>query len=61
MHTCETAARSAGFRRAELGATLPGEPLYAAMGYEVVERFQLQFPDGEEFPLVKMSKALGGN
>jgi len=61
MHTCEAAARSAGFRRAELGATLPGEPLYAAMGYGVVERFRLQFPDGEAFPLVKMSKALGGS
>ncbi len=61
MHTCETAARAAGFRRVELGATLPGEPLYAALGYGVVERFRLQFPDGEEFPLVKMSKALGEN
>jgi GNAT superfamily N-acetyltransferase len=58
MQTCEMAARVAGFRRAELGATLPGEPLYAAMGYAVVERFQLHFPDGEEFPLVKMSKVL---
>jgi GNAT superfamily N-acetyltransferase len=59
MHTCEEAARSAGFRRATLGATLPGEPLYAAMGYEAVERFALQFPDGEAFPLVKMEKELG--
>ncbi len=58
MYTCEMAAQAGGFRRAELGATLPGEPLYAAMGYTVVERFRLQFPDGEEFPLVKMSKTL---
>jgi GNAT superfamily N-acetyltransferase len=58
MHTCETAARNAGFRWVELGATLPGEPLYAALGYGAVERFRLHFPDGEEFPIVKMSKAL---
>lgn len=61
MHTCEEAARAAGFRRATLGATLPGEPLYAAMGYEAVERFALQFPDGEVFPLVKMEKEMGTN
>lgn len=36
--TCERAARAAGFRRFELMATLPGEPLYAALGFSVVER-----------------------
>ena len=30
---CETAARAAGFTRAELMATLPGVPFYAAHGY----------------------------
>jgi len=36
---CEAAARTEGFTRMDLGATLPGEPLYAALGYVVTERF----------------------
>ena len=35
---CERAARGAGFRGFELMATLPGEPLYASLGFTVVER-----------------------
>jgi N-acetylglutamate synthase-like GNAT family acetyltransferase len=53
---CEAAARRAGFRRAELGATLPGEPLYAAMGYAVTERFDIPMPDGEVLPAAHMVK-----
>lgn len=34
LAACENAARSAGFRRAELMATLPGQPFYAANGYQ---------------------------
>src|SRR5215475_14407143 len=41
MRACEDAARAAGFKRMELGATLPGEPLYAAMGFEVKERVDI--------------------
>jgi hypothetical protein len=52
---CEEAARARGFRKLELGATLPGEPLYSAMGYRIVEPIQLQFPDGVPFSLYKMS------
>ena len=55
---CEAAARRAGFRRAELGATLPGEPLYAAMGYAVTERFDIPMPDGEVLPAAHMNKCL---
>src|ERR1700761_5583619 len=32
----ESAARPAGFKRLELGATLPGVPLYKAMGYSAI-------------------------
>ncbi len=34
----------------ELGATLPGEPLYAAIGYPVTTRFDIVMPDWEWFP-----------
>src|SRR5579859_5255741 len=33
IQSCEEAARNNGFSRFELGATLPGVPLYTAMGY----------------------------
>jgi len=36
----------------ELGATLPGEPLYIAMGYTVTNRFDIAMPDGEILPAV---------
>ena len=34
LHACETAAAAAAFARTELMATLPGEPFYAAHGYQ---------------------------
>ncbi len=58
IETCEQAARAAGFRRMELAATLPGEPLYAAMGYAAVKRFDHLTPDGTLLPLVHMEKWL---
>jgi hypothetical protein len=42
----------------ELGATLPGEPLYAAMGYAATERFDIPMPDGEVLPAAHMVKSL---
>jgi GNAT superfamily N-acetyltransferase len=55
---CEAAACRAGFRRMELAATLPGEPLYAAMDYAVTERFAIAMPEGESLPVARMVKAL---
>src|ERR1700761_1886206 len=43
---CETAARDAGFVRAELGATAGGEPLYRACGYAEIERIEVPTPGG---------------
>ena len=43
---CERAARDEGFRALTLMATLPGEPLYRACGFRVVERLDLTLPDG---------------
>jgi hypothetical protein len=42
----------------ELGATLPGEPLYAAMGYTVTDRFEIPLPDGESLLAAHMAKSL---
>jgi GNAT superfamily N-acetyltransferase len=54
---CEAAAREAGFDRAELMATLPGEPLYRACGYAELERVSAGV-EGVTVPLVRMGKAL---
>ena len=59
MTLCEDAARAAGFRRAEMMATLSGEPLYRACGYEVIERIAAPGPNGAQVPLIRMGKALG--
>lgn len=55
---CEAAARVQWFREMELMATLPGEPLYAAMGYAVTSRHDIAMPDGEVLPAARMVKAL---
>lgn len=55
---CELSARLAGFSRIELVATLPGEPLYTARGYEKAEAMQLRTPDGESLPAFRMTKVL---
>ncbi len=55
---CETAARSAGFTSVELIATLPGQPLYEANGYEIVSPFEIPLPDGLFLPAFRMVKTL---
>ena len=54
---CEQAAKSEGFRRMELMATLAGEPLYRACGYEPREQV-LDDRGGIAVPLVRMTKSL---
>ncbi|MCI3133595.1 GNAT family N-acetyltransferase [Phenylobacterium aquaticum] len=58
LAACEAAARSEGFRRAEMAATLAGEPLYRACGYEVIEPFESVTSTGVAVPLKRMGKAL---
>lgn len=55
---CLREARAAGFRRLELMATMPGEPLYRALGFTADERVELALPDGVRVPLVKMSRPI---
>ncbi|MCK6624086.1 MAG: GNAT family N-acetyltransferase [Anaerolineae bacterium] len=58
MSACEAAAGLAGFTRLELLATLTGAPLYAACGFDVVERVEVKLPDGIVLPTLKMVKQL---
>lgn len=55
---CEAAAVAAGFRRAELMATLPGEPLYRAVGYSALECVAHLLPDGQAVAFVRMGRSL---
>lgn len=55
---CEAAARDAGFRRVELMATMSGEPLYSACGYQVIERVERMSEQGIAVPGAVMGKAL---
>ena len=52
------AARAEGFNRMDLGATLPGVPLYRAFGFEVIERFVLTMPDGVQIEAVRMERQI---
>ncbi|MGH9730292.1 MAG: GNAT family N-acetyltransferase [Candidatus Acidiferrales bacterium] len=56
LEACESAARSAGFTRFEMGATLTGVPFYRAKGYAELEHLEVPLADGISFPIVRMSK-----
>jgi GNAT superfamily N-acetyltransferase len=56
---CAAAARAAGFASLELMATLPGEPLYRALGFVPAEAVVAPLPDGVTVPLVRMVRPLG--
>jgi GNAT superfamily N-acetyltransferase len=57
LSLCEDAARAAGFKRVELMATLAGEPLYRACGYDAIENVTDR-RGGVAVPLVRMRKTL---
>ena len=59
LELSEAAAAAAGYDRAELVATLGGEPLYRVAGYAEIERFE-DDRGGAPVPLVRMSKRLAG-
>jgi GNAT superfamily N-acetyltransferase len=58
LDACEGAARAEGFGAVELAATLAGEPLYRACGYEEIEPFTSRTSTGIEIPLIRMGKRL---
>jgi hypothetical protein len=47
-----------GFTALTLGATLPGLPLYRALGFREVERFTLTMPDAVAIECVAMERCL---
>lgn len=55
---CEEAARSAGFTRVELVATLPGQHMYAAVGYAVIEPTVISMSKNRSFAAFLMMKEL---
>lgn len=58
MAACERAIEQAGFGAVEIVATLAGEPLYAAFGYAVIERYEIPLAGAMGLPAVRMTKRL---
>ena len=58
LEACEAAARSEGFGRLALMATLPGVELYRRYGFTEDRPVTITLPDGVRLPCVAMSKAI---
>jgi GNAT superfamily N-acetyltransferase len=58
LTACEGAARKAGFRRLEMGATLTGVPFYQAKGYEILDPAAVPLGNGLTLPIVRMGKVI---
>lgn len=58
LAACESAILAAGFSHIELVATLAGEPLYLACGYQEDERYEVPLGAGLTLPVVRMKKSL---
>jgi GNAT superfamily N-acetyltransferase len=56
LAACEKAAADAGFQGFELGATISGERLYRARGYQVLDRIEVALANGASLPVIRMSK-----
>src|SRR5713101_8452847 len=56
LKACEDAARSAGFTRYEMGATLTGAKLFGAKGYVAVKPISIPLSNGESLPVLHMEK-----
>jgi GNAT superfamily N-acetyltransferase len=60
MAACEQAISGRGFAAVVAVSTLAGEPLYAAHGYGVTERYDIPLKGGLRLPVVRMRKSLSG-
>lgn len=56
LRECEIAAKAAGFRRAELTATVTGARLFRVHGFTEIEQINLQLANGEALPVLRMQK-----
>jgi GNAT superfamily N-acetyltransferase len=56
LEACEAAARTAGFSRFEMGATLTGAKLFGVKGYVAVKQMEVSLGDGEVLPVIHMQK-----
>lgn len=55
---CDVAARARGFRAFELVATLPGEPLYRALGFVPLEPVLIPIPGNLTLPCLRMRRSI---
>jgi N-acetylglutamate synthase-like GNAT family acetyltransferase len=60
LDACEAAAREAGFRRCEMGATLTGVKLFEVRGYRAMERLSIPVGDELSIDVIRMEKPLTG-
>jgi GNAT superfamily N-acetyltransferase len=58
LELSEVAARDAGFKTIELGATIPGEPFYLARKYQEYDRNTHTAGDSSKSIVIKMQKKL---
>src|SRR5580704_18268671 len=58
LETCEAAAKSAGFLRAEMGATLTGVKLFQVRGYVRLESIEIPLENGASLSVIRMAKQL---
>jgi GNAT superfamily N-acetyltransferase len=56
LKACEDAARAAGFKRYEMGATLTGAKLFGVKGYVAVRPISIPLANGEVLPVIHMEK-----
>ncbi len=58
LDACEAAARAEGYTKLALMATLPGEELYRAYGFQETGRTMIPMPDGVELAGVAMERPI---
>jgi GNAT superfamily N-acetyltransferase len=56
LQACEDAARAAGFRRYEMGATLTGAKFFSTRGYVAVTPISIPLVNGENLRVIHMEK-----
>lgn len=56
---CESAAHDHGFGSLELMGTLPGVPFYERLGFERLEPVDIDLPNGDHLPCIRMRKQIG--